>query len=185
MREPARIYCLTLAFFVLTALAAGAPAVAEHHESGYLGDFSNDFEAVSKKLVDLAEAIPADKFAWRPTEEVRTVSESLIHVATANYFLSQALGVSAPEGAGPDMEKSITAKAEVLAELKQSQDHVRKAIEAAGADLEKEVELFGNKRSTRGVFMIMAGHSHEHLGQLIAYARSVGVVPPWSRPAAQ
>ena len=183
MRRRFRFLLPAPVLLFLAALLAAVPALAEHHESGYVADFSKDFEGVSKKLVDLAEAIPGDKFSWRPTDEVRTVSESLIHVATANYFLAQALGVPAPEGAGPDLEKTITAKDEVIAELKKSQDHVRKAVGAGGGDLEKELELFGGKRSARGVFMTIAGHSHEHLGQLIAYARSVGVVPPWSRPA--
>lgn len=159
------------------------PAAAEHHETGYLADFAKDFEGVSKKLNDLAEAIPAEKFDWAPTDEVRNVSQSLVHVATANYFLSQALGVPAPEGTGPELEETVTKKEEVIATLKKSQDHVREAMKKAGADLDEEIDLFGSKRSRRSVMMVITGHSHEHLGQLIAYGRSVGVVPPWSRPA--
>jgi uncharacterized damage-inducible protein DinB len=177
-----RVLACLLTTVCLLGLVA-APALAEHHEKGYLADFGKDFEGASKKLNDLADAIPADKYGWGPTDEVRTVSESIIHVATANFFLAQALGVPAPEGIGPDAEKTVTAKADVIAMLKKSQEHVRQAIEKAGDDLDTELELFGGKRSKRGVFMIIAGHSHEHLGQLIAYGRSVGVVPPWSRPA--
>ena len=178
-RSRVPVYLVVLSLIGLLA----APAMAEHHEKGYMADFDLDFEAVSKKLNDLADAIPADKFDWAPTDEVRNVSESIVHVATANFFLSQALGVPAPEGMGPDAEKTVTAKADVMALLKKSQDHVRQAMEKSGADLDTEVELFGGKRSKRAVFMIISGHSHEHLGQLIAYGRSVGVVPPWSRPA--
>jgi len=48
------------------------------------------------------------------------------------------------------------------------------------ASLEKPVDFFGNKMSTRSILMVLLSHMHEHLGQSIAYARTVGVVPPWT-----
>ncbi|MEM8930457.1 MAG: DinB family protein [Acidobacteriota bacterium] len=176
-----------LAVFVLMALVT-SPMLADGHEkatdsatTGYVADFNKDFEGVSKKLLDLAEATPADQFGYAPTEGVRTISQVYIHVALANFFLSQALGVEAPESAGRDAEDTVTAKADVIAMLKLSQEHVRKAVAKAGDDLDTEVELFGGQRSQRAVLMTVAAHSHEHLGQSIAYARAAGVVPPWSR----
>jgi uncharacterized damage-inducible protein DinB len=185
-------FCLTLMLVLL-----GLPALADHHEkemameeetampaSGYPGSFVRDFERVSGKLLDLSAEIPADKYGWRPTEEVRSVSESYIHVALANFFLSSNLGVPAPEGYGPDSEKTITAKDDVIQALRDSIGHVEQAIRKnAGADLEEEIDFFGAKRPKRDALMVISGHSHEHLGQLIAYARSNGVVPPWSQPA--
>lgn len=168
------------------ALLITVPALAETGEhAGYLADFGKDFDGTSKKLLDLAGAFPADHFSWRPAEGIRSVSESLVHVAGANFFLSQALGVPMPEGFSRDAEQTVTAKKDVIALLEKSQEHVRQALAKADPKaLDKELELFGGKRSTRGVFMVIAGHSHEHLGQLIAYARSNDVVPPWSAAAA-
>ncbi|MEM1202326.1 MAG: DinB family protein [Acidobacteriota bacterium] len=162
---------------------ACVPAWADGHGLAHAEDFLRDFDGVSKKLNDLAGAIPADKFDWRPAEGVRSVSESLVHVATANFFLAQALGgVAMPEGFNPrEAESTVTSKKDAMALLETSQQHVRDAV--PNADPKKEVELFGSTRTAYQLTQIIAGHSHEHLGQLIAYGRSNGVVPPWSQSA--
>ncbi len=134
--------------------------------------------------MDLAEATPADKFSWKPTDEVRSISEVYVHVAGGNFFFASQLGVDMPEDFSREAEKTVTAKDDVIALLKKSIDHIHQAVHAvADADLGEEVEVFGSQRPKRDVFMIISGHAHEHLGQSIAYARSAGVVPPWSRPA--
>lgn len=172
-----------LSLLLLFSLALPAVA-ADDAPGGYLGSFARDFESVTKKLVDLAEAIPADKFSWRPTDEVRSVSEVYVHVAGANFFFASQLGVDMPEDFSRDAEKTVTAKDDVIALLKKSIDHIHQAADAkAGANLDEEIDFFGSKRPLRDIFMVASGHAHEHLGQSIAYARSVGVVPPWSRPA--
>lgn len=149
--------------------------------AGYLGDFLADFDGASKKLLALAEAVPAEQYGFAVSEEVRNYGRVLVHVAGANFFLSRTLGVEPPEDLTQDMEDTVTSKDDIIALLKKSQDHVRKAVElAATDDLEREIEVFGAKRSLRAVFLIIAGHSHEHLGQSIAYARGAGVAPPWS-----
>lgn len=189
MFQSSRSQSLPLVISLLATLLLVGTAAAEHHEAksqehantdGYTADFLGDFDSTSKKLLSLAEAFPADEYSWRPANGIRSVSESLVHVATTNFFLAKTLGVDMPADIGRDAEKTITAKSDVIALLEKSQDHVRKALEIAGGDLDKERDIFGGTRSTRGVFMLMAGHTHEHLGQAIAYARSVGVVPPWS-----
>ena len=182
-----RSIAIVASLLVLLVLLVAGPALAEHHEkeapaaTGYVADFTKDFEGVSKKLVDLADATPADQFGFAPAEGVRTVSQVYIHVALANFFLAQTLGVEAPETATRDAEATVTAKADVIAMLKQSQEHVHEALAMASGDLDSEVEVFGSERSKRGVLMMITGHNHEHLGQSIAYARAAGVVPPWSR----
>jgi uncharacterized damage-inducible protein DinB len=164
----------------LLALATALPATADATGDLYKKGFTADFDRISKRLVDLAEATPAEKFAFRPVDGVRTISEVYMHVASANFFIASAVGVAPPEGFGPNLEKTVTEKAKVIDMLKQSQDAVRKAL-AQATDLSKEVQLFGSTHSTMGVFMIFAGHSHEHLGQSIAYARAAGITPPWSK----
>jgi hypothetical protein len=102
-----------------------------------------------------------------------------MHIAGGNYFLTSFLGAEAPKMNG-DIEKTITKKDDVIAELKRSFDHLRNAANAA-SDLEKPVKMFGTQTTYRGVLVTILSHLHEHLGQSVAYARINGVVPPWSR----
>jgi uncharacterized damage-inducible protein DinB len=160
-------------------------------DSGFHDDLIANFEHTAGKLVALAEAIPADKYGWAPTDEVRTVSEVFVHVVGTNLLLPPVLGASMAEGVamsegGPmatmqQWEAEITEKEAVLAKLRQSVEYAGGAM-AGIHDLETEVDLFG-PMSKRAYLLILVSHVHEHLGQAIAYARSIGVVPPWSRPA--
>lgn len=171
---------------LMAALAAAlsAPAVAHDEaapdQAGLRADLIANLEDAEKKLVALAEAIPADKFTWRPTTEVRTVSEVFMHVAGGNYFLGRVVGVAPPEGIGRDLEKE-TDKAKVVAALKASFDHARKVIgEVPDAKLLEKVQSRAGERTGRAILLLIVTHAHEHLGQAIAYARSIGVAPPWS-----
>lgn len=147
--------------------------------NGFRAEFFANLDEVQEKIMDLAENTPADKFSWRPAPGVRSISEVYMHIAGGNYFLATFLGVPPPRTA--DLEKTVTKKADVVAELKRSFDHLRAAVSRT-EDLEKQVKMFGNNMTThRGVMMTMLSHLHEHLGQSIAYGRMNGVVPPWSR----
>ncbi len=167
---------LALALLVLLTPFARAAQAAEYPEI-----FLADFDRVSKKLTDLADAVPADKFGFKPVDGVRTVSEVFMHVAAANFAGAAALGVAAPAEIGADIEQKFTSKDEVLRVLKASQENVRKALEANKGNMNVEAELFGAKRQATAIFVLLAGHSHEHLGQMIAYVRTAGITPPWSR----
>ena len=166
---------------ILAAALASPLAAGEAAQKGYLADFESDFGRASEKLVELAGAIPADRYGWRPSEEVRTVSETLTHVAGTNFFLAGKLGLPLPDDLPANLEEEITAKDEVIEVLKRSQAHVRRAVETSG-DLDREIDFFGRTWTVRRLWMQVAAHTHEHLGQTIAYARSIGVAPPWSRP---
>ena len=79
------------------------------------------------------------------------------------------------------LEKSTTDKAKVIATLKDSFAHAKKAITAMpDADLEKSLDWFGGKNTQRGILLFIVRHAAEHLGQSIAYARVVGIIPPWT-----
>ena len=179
----------SVALILILAAAVALPAVAQDQESaeaeltGYLADFEGDFDFSNGRIVELAEAIPADKYGWRPAEGIRSVSEVFVHTAGANFFFAGQFGVDMPEGFGMDAEQKVTAKDDVIAMLKKSQEHIHKATaKATEKDLDEKVMMFGRDRSWRSVLMIVSGHGHEHLGQAIAYARSNGVAPPWSQP---
>ena len=158
---------------------AQVKAVASVKAQGFQAEFLANLDEVQEKILDLAQSTPADRFGWRPAPDVRSVSEVYMHIAGGNYFLASFLGVDAPKTNG-DLEKKFTKKADVIAELKRSFDHLRSAA-AATSDLEKPVKMFGTQTTNRGVLMTILSHLHEHLGQSIAYARMNGVVPPWSR----
>ena len=144
-----------------------------------------DNKDAANKIVQLAEAIPAEKYAWRPSEGVRTVSEVIGHVSGGNYFLMGMAGAQAPAGTPRNLEQ-ITAKAEALTALRRSIEHVRSSMRAmTAADLDAPATIFGRQSTKRDACLLVVVHAHEHLGQLIAYARSNGITPPWSAQGGQ
>ena len=155
----------------------GTPGV-----TGYRSEVLAEVMIQEDKFTRLAEAIPADKYPWRPTPDVRSFAEVFLHVAGANYNLYKLVGTPPPpdfkaEGFG----KSTTDKAKVIAALKDSFAHAKAAIKAMpDADLEKSMDWFSGKITERGILLFIVRHAAEHLGQSIAYARFVGIVPPWT-----
>jgi len=140
------------------------------------------------KLTRLGEAIPAEKYTWRPSKDVRSVSEVLLHVAGGNYFITKRIGAEPPAGLDPQsFDKSTTDKAKVLEWVKKSFEHVKQAAgKLTDADMEKTAPWFGNRQATyREILFVLGAHDHEHLGQTIAYARMVGVTPPWTEEQQQ
>lgn len=156
---------------------------ADHVRNAYLADM----DTVHVKIVALAKAIPADKYAWRPSAGVRSVSEVLMHVVGEWYFWGpRSMAGDAPAGFGdpkiklPALEKEVTGKDTVLSELEKSWQHCATQLKATDA-----AALVGSYAPWNApvdvAALLMSGDMHEHLGQLIAYARSVGVAPPWSK----
>ncbi len=150
---------------------------------GYDGEWLH----VSRQLVALAEAIPADKFAWRPAPGVRSTSEVFMHAAGANFGLLSITGVKMPaDWKSPDMEKTVTAKAEVINWLKRSLDAVKSAhASIKPADLQRKVKVNKVDATVDGMYLRIIVHANEHMGQLVAYARMNGIVPPWSEGGAK
>ncbi|MEM1248477.1 MAG: DinB family protein [Acidobacteriota bacterium] len=147
----------------------------------YRADITVDIEGLEKKLVALAEAIPEDKYSWSPQKGVRSVSQALMHTASANFFFPSLVGVPIPEGINPRELEQITTKDEVVRTLKDSFEQLKKMVTAsADRELDEMVNMPGRQTTLAGALHAAVSHSHEHLGQMIAYARSVGTVPPWS-----
>jgi len=177
--------------FGLTGLALSltvAPALMA--QGSLAADLLKDISEVETKLVGLAKAIPADKYAWRPGEKVRSVSELFMHVAADNYLIPAAAGTPAPPATGVKGDDYKTAVAfekkqldrdGTIRELEGSFRFLRDALRSADGNMGKTVKLFGQDHTLQQVWILTATHLHEHLGQAIAYARSNGVVPPWSQ----
>ena len=144
----------------------------------FVKEFLGQVDFVKGRLMQLAEAMPEDKFSWTPGEGVRSVGEVYAHAAEANYYM-----LSLAKGEKPEMNSSESKsdKKSVMAMMEKSFEVVK---EAAGnfteEDLNKEIEAFGMKFTVRNFMVTMIAHLHEHLGQSIAYARMNGVAPPWS-----
>ncbi len=179
--------CLLAVLRPATALNAqvnpykdGTPGV-----TGYRSEVLAEVMIQEDKFLRLAEAVPADKYTWRPAPDVRSFAEVFLHVSAANYNLYKLVGTPPPAGVEvKGLEKSTTDKAKVIATLKDSFAHARKAITAMpDADLDKSMDWFGGKNTERGILLFITRHAAEHMGQSIAYARFIGVVPPWTEDA--
>lgn len=153
----------------------------DHHAHPIQPSLVRNLDGANDKLLQLAEAIPADKYTWRPADGVRSVSEVFMHVAGANYFLASPFGVDLPEGVAlRELEKESDKQA-VIDRLRDSIEHAHQAMESADLGQSAEtMQFFGQDMARGDILLILLAHAHEHLGQAIAYARSIGVVPPWS-----
>jgi len=166
----------------LIVLLVAASALTAFSQSKLKKDLTFWIDDAGSKLVQLAEAMPQEKFAWRPAEGVRSFSEVCMHAAMANYFFPSLVGVKSDAAITKETEK-ITDKAKVVAMLKSSLDQMREVInEMPDSSFEKATSIFGTEGTYQGVFLLAMSHIHEHLGQAIAYARMNGVTPPWSKP---
>jgi uncharacterized damage-inducible protein DinB len=150
--------------------------------SGARLEFLDEVSYYEQRFERLAEAIPAEKYNWRPAEGVRTLGEVYVHVAMANYNFAKMLGTPYPPGLDPKaVLASSNDKTKVLQELKDSFAHFRNAILVIkDSDLDKSIKAPRGETTVRGSFFLISGHFGEHLGQSVAYARSVGITPPWT-----
>lgn len=160
--------------------AGGAGTVAS--------DLLADLGSVETKIVDLASAIPENKYSWHP-DSARTVRQVFLHVAADNYLLPAMLGFSPPPATGITTDYATSTafearnlpKDSVVAELRRSFTFLKQSLQSATpASLSASVTMFGQPFTGQSGWILTVTHLHEHLGQLIAYARTNGVKPPWS-----
>ncbi len=169
---------LIVAVLTLSAAASAAQTYPEGIWQGYDGEWKH----VSQQLLALAEATPADKFAWRPAPGVRSTSEVYMHVVMANFYLLSVTGPKMPADLKEGMEKTVTSKAEVISCLKRSMEAVQQAhVAQKPADLMRKVHIADRDATVDGMYLRILVHANEHMGQLVAYARMTGVAPPWSK----
>jgi len=159
-----------------------SPSTTTTPTPGPRAEFLEEIAYYEQRFTRLAEAMPAEKYAWRPGEGVRSVGEVLMHITGANYGIARALGTQPPAGIDPRAMMALSGdKPKVIQALKESFTHFRQAILAlSDADAEKPQKMFNRQTTLRGSFIMITGHFGEHLGQSIAYARMNGIVPPWT-----
>ena len=176
---------LSVSFIGVTARAADEPADKTSPSYDMKGQSLVDLEAVQKKFVDLANALPSGKITWRPSKDSRSFAEVFLHVSGERYDILALMGAEKPAGFdGQKYEKSTTDKTQIVAELNKSWDFAKKTInDMSNADFARLLPKLGPQANAGDVVYIMVADAHEHLGQVIAYARENGIVPPWTAEA--
>ncbi|HLJ86650.1 MAG TPA: DinB family protein [Candidatus Angelobacter sp.] len=169
---------LLLFFFGLLSFSSLQAQAPEGLWQGYDGEWKH----VSQQLIALAEATPAEKFSWRPAAGVRSTSEVYMHIATANFYLLSVTGPKIPSDMKEDTEETVTSKTEVIQWLKRSLEAVKTAHATISPKaLQRKVHIEDRDATVDGMYLRIIVHANEHMGQLVAYARMSGVVPPWSK----
>jgi uncharacterized damage-inducible protein DinB len=175
-----------LSKLILLAIILGGmslPAQDEGLWQGYDGEWGH----VSRQLIALADAIPADKYTWRPAPGVRSISEVYMHIVLANFYLLSVTGPKMPDDIkDAGMEKTVTGKTQVIDWLKRSLEAVKAAhASVTPGDLKRKVKIAGKDATVDGMYLRIIIHANEHMGQEIAYARMIGIAPPWSKSGGQ
>ena len=186
-----RVTALALAVLCFTLLLGNAQQAAEPKKpaGSFQQDFMLSFDDAEGKVLNLAKAMPAGEYSWRPGPGVRSVGEVYMHIAGGNRLLLMFAGAPPAQEelmkmirGNEDREKTVTEKSKVIEQLEGSFKAVHEALaKATDADLSKPVRFFNSNTTLRGIFLVISNHVSEHLGQSIAYARMNSIVPPWSR----
>jgi uncharacterized damage-inducible protein DinB len=167
---------------LLLVLFSVGPTLAQTAPEGIWQGYDGEWRHVSSQLIALADATPEEKFSWRPAAGVRSTSEVYMHIVTANFYLLSVTGPKMPADLKDEMETTVTSKAEVIKWLKRSLDAVKEAhLTETTKDLRREVHFADRDATVDGIYLRIIIHANEHMGQLVAYARMTGIVPPWSR----
>jgi uncharacterized damage-inducible protein DinB len=165
------VCALAVALMVPLARAQAQPA-------GLQAAYAKDAGTLSEKFTGLARVM-SGKYDWKPGQGVRSVADVFNLIVKENGLLAGLLSGTPNTGASP---APITDPQKMQEALKTSYANLQKAIAGlSDSDLQTPVKLFGNDLTKQGAVMLLLGDQHEHLGQSIAYARSNGVVPPWSK----
>lgn len=169
----ATLFCGLAILVAPVALMAG---------EGFVGEAEGRLGELEEKFTGLCDAMAGDNLTYRPGEGVRSMSEVLLHVASANYFVARMFGTNPPEGLDVrGLEKSTTDAGEIKSALEKSFDHLGGAIGKLSADeADSAMKMFGQDTTKRGAVSMALNHLSEHLGQSIAYTRANGVTPPWN-----
>ncbi len=184
---------LIACLFVVAALVLGvATPLGAQNREGVMGELIRDVDGLEIRIIGLAKAMPPSAYEWRPGAGVRSTAEVFIHLAGDNYFMPVLMGGTAPSETGIDIvrrrdslvafEKRTMTRDQIIVELEKSFRFLKQAMnDTSDASLEAQPKFERRKMSTRAFWIATTSHLHEHLGQLIAYARSNNVTPPWSK----
>ncbi|HYR28004.1 MAG TPA: DUF4386 family protein [Thermoanaerobaculia bacterium] len=169
-----------VAAMALIALLVPA-GVATAQENPITAHQKHLYKGMKTILVTAAESMPEEKYGFKPVDGVRTFGQIVGHAADANYmFCSSVLGQPNP---GLKIEKSKTAKAELVAALREAFVYCDKAYDAMTDATAAEMIARGGSGTPKiGLLTVNMVHTIEHYGNLVTYMRMNGLVPPTSDP---
>ena len=185
--QTTRLIALVVTIAAISALATpvrAQDAMTKESAAAVKAAFLADLEVMRGKFVGLAQTFPPDKYTWRPMDGVRSVSEVLMLIASEGYgFVPTGFGGKAALAREESTKlPSITDKTQVLDHLNKAFAHAKREVEAADpSSLTAKRRVMGQDRNIVEIVLAIGGDMHEHLGQLIAYARTNHIVPPWSK----
>ncbi len=152
------------------------------------GDVLFSLGSLESETMQLAKALPEEKYGWKPGPGVRTFQQVMLHIARGNHLI-----LSIAQGAEPAEVQKIIAENDKAEQTPVDKAAAIKALEESFAEIHQyldslratqltfDMEFFGQKTTRRGILVWLDTHMGEHLGQAIAYARMNGIVPPWSK----
>jgi uncharacterized damage-inducible protein DinB len=144
-----------------------------------------DLQQMQERFTSLAQAIPEEKYSWRPSPDVRSVGEVFLHVAAAGFNFPTMKGTPPASGfEAKGFEKSTTDKAKIIEWLNKSFSYSIASVDSmSNAEFATLLPKLGPQANEGDVVYLLVVHQHQQLGHAIVYARSVGVVPPWTAAA--
>jgi len=165
---------------VCLALWGGEQAQAQAGgDSALLGPLKQRWESIRGNVVRTAEAVPEDKYDFKPTPEVRSFRDQFVHIVEENYFF---MGFVTGEKKAPP--SSLKTKAEIVKALNDSYDYGAKAIAGLNDSTALEmIPVMGNRQGPRwSMVLLNIVDNMDHYGNLVVYMRLNGIVPPSSQP---
>lgn len=172
-----------LPLLAILALLAPSFALADDMPTGVRGELLGNMMDAGGKIQELAGAIPDGKYTWKPGKDVRSTGQVFLHVVAANYLFPSLMGMQSPMSMEELMklDTQTMEPAKIRQMLKDSYAWAAKCIsDTPDSELDAQMDFFGNKITKRSGMLLLCSHSHEHLGQSIAYARSNNITPPWT-----
>ncbi len=165
---------------VAVALVMSAPLAVSAQEGPVSSSLKGLHDVTQENIMATAKMLDEDLYAFRPTEEVRSMGELLAHLAGAQFFFcSSAAGEDNPNA--ENYEETRTTKAEIIEALEAGFGYCTevygKMTDAMGSEI---VSFFGDEMATSGVLAFNSAHNYEHYGNLVTYMRLNGITPPSS-----
>lgn len=170
----------TLLAGTLLPLSFALPLAAQTAHPSPVQAVGTLWEGIIGYITQVAEETPEEGYAYRPTDEVRSVGEMIGHVAGAQFMMCAA-ALGDPSRAENDIENSKTAKVELVEALKESTAYCAKAYAQSDEVTQAPTQLFGRDITRFHALAWNTTHIGEHYGNLVTYLRLQGVVPPSSR----
>ena len=165
---------------VLVAAALAATGSTAFAQATIHGDLVKDWTGQKDLMVKIANAMPDDKFGFKPTPAQRSYGEQILHVAQVNMMLLNTLG---GKTSAPQVNLKATTKADIVKAMSDSFDHGTALLkEFDNMSIQGTVQAMFLGPSTRArIMFFLISHTQDIYGQMAVYLRLNGVVPPASQ----